>query len=145
MKVKEVMSKNLIWVSPETTALEAAVKMRDEIVSCLPVVKDGKLVGITTDRLLALTVVADGLDPTEVKVKEFMSENMVSVLPDMKLAKAVKLLEELEIRYLPAVDRDNKLIGILSISDVASFVEIFVESILIELGARVRRRKKSKN
>lgn len=63
------MSRNLVWVSPETTAKEAAPKIRDEMVSCLPVVKDGKLVGITTDRLLALTVVAEGLDAGKVKVR----------------------------------------------------------------------------
>ncbi len=141
MKVKDIMTKEVVSVSTETSAKEAAAKMRGEKIGSLLVLdEEEKLVGIVTDRIIALSVVADGLDPKNVLVKDIMSENIISVSPEMELAKAAKLLEELEIRYLPVIV-NNKVMGILSVSDIASFVRDYIECIFVELGSRVEKKK----
>ncbi len=141
MKVKDIMTKEVVSISTETSTKEAAAKMRGKKIGSLLVLdEEEKLVGIVTDRIIALSVVADGLNPKNVLVKDIMSENIISVSPEMELAKAAKLLEELEIRYLP-VTINNKIMGILSVSDIASFVQDYIECIFVELGSRVEKKK----
>lgn len=144
MKVKDIMTKRAARIGPEASAREAASKMRGEKIGSLLVVdEEGKLLGITTDRIIALDVAGKGLDPRKTKVKDFMEENIISVSPEMDLAKAAKLLEELEIRYLPVV-RGDKVVGILSVSDIARFVQGFIDSIFVELTERVKKREKKR-
>ncbi len=140
MKVRDVMTKGVVSISPAASAYEAARKMRDENIGSLLVIDGKRLLGIVTDRLVTLSVVAEGLDPKEIKVEDFMFESEVSLFPDMDLKKAAMVLEELEIRYLPVVE-DEKVVGILSVSDIANFVEHFMDCIFAELGVRARERR----
>jgi CBS domain-containing protein len=140
VKVRDVMTKDVVSISPDASAYEAAKKMKDENIGSLLVMDNKKLLGIITDRLIALSVVAEGLNSKKVKVKDFMFESEVSLLPDMDLKKAAMVLEELEIRYLPVVE-DDRVVGILSVSDIANFVEHFIDCIFAELGVRARKRK----
>lgn len=143
MKVEKVMTRNAITISPEATVVEAARKMRDKNVGSLVVVEEGTVVGITTDRLLALSVPGEGLDPRGAKVRDSMSENVISVSPEMDLSKAAKLFEELEIRYLPVVKgKKEKLVGIVSVADIAYFAREFMDCVFMEVEARARKRKK---
>ncbi len=139
MKVRDVMTPNPVTVGLGETASKAAKKMMAERVSSLLVVDDeDKVVGIITDRLLGLYLGVHNQLANQVQVKEFMEENVISVSPDMKLVKAAKILEELEIRYLPVVEGD-KLVGILSISDLAALIDHYIDCILVELGARAKK------
>lgn len=139
MKVKDVMTKQPVTVGFQETAQVAAEKMAREKIGSLLVVNDeGKVVGIITDRILGLYLGSSDKKASEVKVEEFMEENVISVSPEMKLSKAAKILEELEIRYLPVVDGE-KLVGILSISDLAVLVESYIDCILVELGTRAKK------
>ncbi|HDP70553.1 MAG TPA: CBS domain-containing protein [Actinobacteria bacterium] len=140
MIVKDIMTEDPVSISPDATAEEAAKIMRTKKVGSLLVLVDKKLLGIVTDRMIVTEIVASGLNAREVKVGGIMHESVVSVPPEMEAAKAAKLLEELEIRYLPVVV-DGKVVGILSISDIANFVKDFIDCILIELGARVAKKK----
>jgi len=140
VKVRDVMTKEVVSISPDISIYEAARKMRDENIGSLLVIDHKKLVGIITDRLIAMSVVAEGRSPKEAKVKDFMLESEVSLAPDMDLRKAAMVLQELQIRYLPVVNNDE-VIGILSVSDIANFVEHFIDCIFVELGVRARKRK----
>jgi len=140
VKVKDVMTKDVVSISPDISIYEAARKMRDENIGSLLVLDRKKLVGIITDRLIALSVVAEGNDPKRAMVKDFMLESEVSLVPDMDLRKAAMVLQELQIRYLPVISNDE-VIGILSVSDIANFVEHFIDCIFVELGVRARKRK----
>jgi CBS domain-containing protein len=140
VKVRDVMTEGVISISPESTVNEAAKKMMDEGIGSLLVLDQGKLLGIITERLIVLSVVAKDLDPTEVKVKEVMLESAVSLFPDMDLKKAAMVLEELEIRYCPVVE-NGEVIGILSVSDIANLIEHFIHCVFAELGVRARKRR----
>lgn len=142
MKVSDIMTRNPITIAGEASLLEAAVILKKKKVGSLLVVDaKGDLVGIITDRILVVDAIAGELDPVKTQVKDIMYESLVSVAPDMEASKAARLLEELEIRYLPVIE-GNRTIGILSISDLANFVKDFIDCILIELGARVAKRRK---
>lgn len=143
MKVEEVMNKNVFTISPEATAVEAARRMRDGNVGSLLVVEREKVIGITTDRLLALSVLGEGLDPREVRVRDFMNENVISVSPEMDLVKVARLFEELEIRYLPVVEgKKEKIVGIVSVSDIAYFAKDLVDCVFVEMELRAKKRRK---
>ncbi len=141
MRVKEIMTKEVVSIAPQASAMEAAEKMIKEKVGSLLVMEEGKLLGIISDRIIGLGVLVHAKDPRRARVCEFMREDVISVSPEMDLAKAAKILEELEIRYLPVVDDQGKVVGILSISDIACFVQRYIDCILVELGARVKKRK----
>ena len=140
MKVRDVMTRDVVSISPNASAYEAAKRMRDEEIGSLLVTDGAWLLGIITDRLIALSVVAEGLDPTKVKIKDIMCESAVSLFPDMELKKAAMVLEELEIRYCPVIEH-GEVIGILSVSDIANFIEHFMDCIFAELGVRARKRR----
>lgn len=141
MNVEDIMTKNPISISEEASLKEAAVMLKEEKVGSLLVMDSkGDLAGIITDRILVVDAIANGFDFNKTQVKEIMYESLVSVTPDMEATKAARLLEELEIRYLPVME-GKKAIGILSISDLANFVKDFIDCILIELGARVVKRR----
>jgi CBS domain-containing protein len=140
MKVKEIMTRRVVSVSPTTSMVETARKMRDEKVGSVLVVEKGKLVGLITDRQITHTAVAEGLDPSKVEVQEYMTEDFVPLTPEMDLVKAAKLMQELAIRRLPVVE-GGKPVGILSVSDLAFFVKDCIDCILVEGGVRVTNRK----
>ena len=140
MIVKDIMTRTPASISPNATAKEAAKMMRKKKVGSLLIVDSEELLGIITDRMITIEVVASGLDVEKTKVRDFMYESVVSVPPEMEAAKAAKLLEELEIRYLPVTVK-GKVVGILSVSDIANFAKDFIDCILIELGARVMKRR----
>ena len=140
MKVRDVMTKDVVSISPGASAYEAAKRMKDEEIGSLLVTDDARLLGIITDRLIVLSVVAEGLDPTKVKIRDIMYESAVSLFPNMDLKKAAMVLEELEIRYCPVVEH-GEVIGILSVSDIANFIEHFMDCIFAELGVRARKRR----
>ena len=140
MIVKDIMTRKPVSISPNATAKEAAKMMRKKKVGSLLIVDSEELLGIITDRMITIEVVASGLDVEKTKVRDFMYESVVSVPPEMEAAKAAKLLEELEIRYLPVTVK-GKVVGILSVSDIANFAKDFIDCILIELGARVMKRR----
>jgi len=141
MKVKELMTKRVVAVPASATIAETARKMRDEKVGSVLVVEDDELVGLITDRQITHTAVAEGLDPKQVQVREFMTEDFISLNPEMDLIKAAKLMQELEIRRLPVVEH-GKPVGIISVSDIACFVKECIDCILVEGRVRVERRRK---
>jgi CBS domain-containing protein len=119
MKVKELMTPNPKVVRPEDTAAQAATLMKQEDCGALPVVsKDGKLVGIVTDRDIVIRVIASGKDPKSTPVSAVMSADPVTLSPDASDDDAEKLMAKSQVRRLPVVE-GGKLVGILVTAQLA--------------------------
>lgn len=117
--IGEAMTPNPDTVEPSTTVAEAARKLRDGDVGSIPIVEDGTLQGILTDRDIAIRVVAQGKDPSTTTVGEIASRDLVTVDPDQTLAEAARLMAEHQVRRLPVVEEDGRLVGIVAQADLA--------------------------
>ena len=117
--IREVMSSNPRTVSAEQPVVEAARLMRDEDVGLTPVVEGDRLVGTVTDRDIVVRVVADGRDPQSVTAREIASTELVTVDPQQDLDEALRLMAQHQIRRLPVVEEDGRLIGVVAQADVA--------------------------
>jgi CBS domain-containing protein len=119
-KIAELMTERPRAVTPQTSVREAARVMEEEDVGALPVVEEGaRLVGMLTDRDVAIRVVGRGLDPEETRVAEVASADVVSLTPDHELDEALRLMARAQVRRLPIVVRENELVGMLAQADVA--------------------------
>jgi CBS domain-containing protein len=116
--IKEVMTRDVRACEPNATVADAAKVMAQEDVGPVPIVEDGRLVGIVTDRDIVVRVVAEGRDPNATTVKEIASTDLVTVSPGDDLDEALNLLAERQVRRLPVVDGD-RLVGIVAQADVA--------------------------
>jgi CBS domain-containing protein len=116
--VRHAMTESPQTISPEMNAQDAAAMMKTENIGVLPVVKDGTLLGLVTDRDLVLRVLAERQDPQQVQVGNIITSSTVTVTPDMRLSEARDLMEQHKIRRLPVMKGDE-LVGILSLGDVA--------------------------
>ena len=118
MKISEIMTTEIKKATPDNTLADIAAMMRDEDVGALPVVQDGELRGIVTDRDIVVRAIAEGKEPTTTTVQEVLSEELESVEPDDDVEDAADLMASRQIRRLPVVQR-GKLIGMVSLGDIA--------------------------
>jgi CBS domain-containing protein len=125
MKCNEIMTKDPVCCLPVNTVDMVAQLMKDEDVGPIPVVSDYKtkrLLGIVTDRDLALKIVAMGRYFPGIKVEEVMTRNPVTCRDDDDLRKAVQYMEQYRVRRIPVVDKDNRILGIIAQADIATRV-----------------------
>ena len=125
-KCNEVMTKNPVCCLPSDMTAKAAELMKSENIGSIPVIENEqtkKLVGIVTDRDLALKVVAEGLDAKSTQVDAVMTRKVVTCLADDDLQKALDAMAEHQLRRIPVVDDDNKIVGIIAQADVATRVD----------------------
>lgn len=118
-RVENVMTANPRSVDPDTDVGEAARILRDENVGSLPVVRDGRVTGIVTDRDLAIRVLAEGRDPGSTRVADVVSGEPVTVRADQDLDEALRLMAHHQLRRLIVVEDSDRLVGILAQADVA--------------------------
>ena len=116
--VRDAMTANPTTVEPGTTAAEAARAMKAENVGSLPILDGDRLVGVVTDRDLALRVLAEGKG-SETVVGEIASKDVVTIDPEQTVEEAARLMAEHQLRRLPVCEEDGKLVGILAQADVA--------------------------
>jgi CBS domain-containing protein len=117
--VREVMTSKLCSIDTDKTVAYAAKMMRDEDVGIAPIVEDDRLVGVLTDRDIAVRVVAEGRDPEQVKVTEAASRDLVTLDPQQDLDEALRLMARHQVRRLPVVEEDGRLVGVVAQADVA--------------------------
>jgi CBS domain-containing protein len=120
MRVREIMTDSVDFVTNENTLQEAAEKMKELDVGELPIIVGKEAVGVITDRDIAIRGVALGLDPTSAKVVDAMSEGIVSCRQDDEAEMAARLMGEHKIRRLPVTDADGNMTGMLSLGDLAA-------------------------
>lgn len=119
-KIAEVMTDRPRAVTPQTSVREAARLMDEEEVGSLPIVRDGaRLVGIVTDRDIAIRAVGRGLDPEQTPVLEVASQEVYALTPDDDLDDALETMARAQVRRVPIVVRENELVGMVSQADIA--------------------------
>jgi CBS domain-containing protein len=117
--VREVMTSKLCSIDADRPVAYAAQMMRDEDVGLAPIVEGDRLVGTLTDRDIAVRVVAEGRDPERTLVREVASTDVVTVDPQQDLDEALRLMAEHQVRRIPVVEEDGRLVGIVAQADVA--------------------------
>lgn len=118
-KVHEVMTDRPRAVTPETTVSEAAQLMKNDDIGSLPIIDGEQLAGMVTDRDIVIRAIAEGKDPRGMPVREVASRELVTVRADEELSSALQLMASQQVRRLPVVDDDGRLVGILAQADVA--------------------------
>ena len=119
MLVKDVMTKGAECVTPSTSLQEAASKMKALDVGPLPVCEGDHLVGMITDRDITVRATAEGLPPRLGQVRDVLTPEVVYCFEDQDVEEAARLMKELQIRRLVVLDRDKRLVGIVSLGDLA--------------------------
>ena len=120
MQTKEIMKEEVRLIHPERTLVEAAKKMQQFDIGALPVVDDGKVVGMITDRDILIRAVAEGGNPNETKTGDVMTKDVVTAYDDQDVNEAGKLMKENQIRRLVILNRNNEISGMLSLGDLAT-------------------------
>jgi CBS domain-containing protein len=117
--IRDLMTSNPTTIEPDKTVVDAAKLMRDEDAGLIPVVEGQKLIATITDRDITIRVVAEGKDATSTSVRDAASTRIVTVDPDQNLDEALQLMAKNQVRRLPVVEEDGKLVGIVAQADVA--------------------------
>jgi CBS domain-containing protein len=122
MEVKDCMSKNVCYCKPEDKVYEVAKLMCDKHIGCVPVCNEkNQMVGLITDRDIILRTVSCGKDAKATPVSDIMTCNVCSCEPTASIDEATRLMSDFQIRRIPVCDCDNKIVGILSLGDLAHF------------------------
>jgi CBS domain-containing protein len=117
--IREVMTSNPRTIEADKPVADAAKLMRDEDVGLAPVVDGDRLVGTLTDRDIAIRVVAEEKDPASTPVREVASTDVVTVDPEQDLDDALSLMAQHQVRRVPVVEQDGRLVGVVAQADVA--------------------------
>jgi len=117
--IRDIMTPNPRSVESDGSVVDAARVMRDEDVGIVPVVEGDRLVGTVTDRDIAIRVVAEGRDPESTTVGEVASRELVTIDPQQDLDEALRLMARHQVRRLPVVEEDGKLVGVVAQADIA--------------------------
>ncbi len=127
MKVREIMTKDVACVNPDSTVSEAARIMNDLDVGSVPVCRENSVVGILTDRDIVLRNIAQGQDPVKTSVKDVMTQDVFTTSPDADIDDVSEVMIYQQIRRVPVVE-DNKLVGIIALGDIALEDELEFEA-----------------
>jgi CBS domain-containing protein len=121
MRVQEIMTSDPACCKPEQTLQEAAHLMLTNDCGCIPVVDadSNRIVGLITDRDIAIRAVAAGKDPVRTQVSEAMSHAVVVLPSETPIEQCLLLMEENQVRRAPVVDQNGRLIGIVAQADIA--------------------------
>lgn len=119
MKVSEAMHAPAEWVDAETPIMDIAARMAKDDIGAVPVGKGDKLVGMVTDRDIAVRVTAKGLDPARTVAEAVMTEGLIFCNDDETVEDAVHLMDQQKVRRLPVMNAKSHLVGMLSLGDVA--------------------------
>ena len=119
MQLKDIMTPGVEVIAPEATLQTAARKMQRMDVGPLPVCDGDRLVGMLTDRDITIRAVAEGCDPTTTTVREAMTPDMVYCFEDQDVQEAASLMTQYQIRRLPVLNRNQRLVGMVSLGDLA--------------------------
>lgn len=119
MNLTQVMSPDVQLASPDMPISEAAAMMASNDIGVLPVGENDRLVGVITDRDITVRAVADGKDPRSTKVRDVMSSGVRWIYDDASTKEAAQIMSKNQIRRLPVINHDKRLVGIVSIGDFA--------------------------
>lgn len=124
MKISDAMHIQADWVSADTSVSEIAKLMAKDDIGAVPVGKNDKLIGMITDRDIALRVVAKGLDPEKTSAEMAMTKDIVFCRTNETVEDAIHLMDQKKIRRLPVLDDNKRLVGMLSLGDISHAVSL---------------------
>jgi CBS domain-containing protein len=119
MKAKDAMHPGVTWVEPDTPVSELARLMRDGDIGSIPIGENDRLVGMVTDRDIVCKGLADGRDVESLTARDVMTGPIVYCRADEDIDDAVRIMEDHQIRRLPVIDEDKRMVGMLSMGDIA--------------------------
>jgi CBS domain-containing protein len=134
MKVRDIMHEGVACVAPDARISIVAKTMRDLDVGVLPVVENGRVVGIITDRDIVVRALAQGEDPSKLPVRELMTRKVVSCRANDKVGSALRTMEAAKVRRMPVLDGGEAPVGMIGLGDVAcarrpDMIEPLVEAV----------------
>lgn len=141
MFVKDAMTRPVETVTPDTSLLFVARRMKDNEIGCVPVAEEGSLVGVITDRDIACRGVATSDSLGDFKARDVMTRTVFSCQESANLSDAVRIMMDREVFHLPVVDRRKSLVGMLALSDIALKAPSQMSTILRTLAGRDAARK----
>jgi CBS domain-containing protein len=119
MKVKEAMHKGAEWVQPSTTVFELARMMAKHDIGAVPIGEHDKLVGMVTDRDIVCRGLINGKDISKLTARDVMTPSIVWCRDDEDLDDATRIMENKQIRRLPVIDKNKRMVGMLSLGDLS--------------------------
>ena len=119
MKVKDAMHKGVEWVPPTTPVLDLAKKMHQYDIGAIPIGENDKLIGIVTDRDIVCRGIANGKDLSKLTARDVMTTSIIWCRDDEDLDDATRIMEDKQVRRLPVIDKNKRMVGMLSLGDVA--------------------------
>lgn len=117
--VRDVMTRHAEWIGPETTLVDAAKRMHDKKIGSLLVGEKDRIIGMVTDRDIACRGVAQNLNPGKTPVRKVMTEKIVWCFDDQEIEDAAHLMEGKKVRRLAVMNREKRMVGLLSVDDLA--------------------------
>jgi CBS domain-containing protein len=123
MQVKEVMTPRVTFVAPDAQIMEVASRMRDEDIGSVPVAENDRLVGMVTDRDIVIRGLANNGDARNMRARDVMSPKILYCTEDQSIEEVLRNMGEQQVRRLPVVDRDKRLVGVVSLGDLSRAAE----------------------
>jgi len=120
MKVKEAMHKGAIWVPPTTPLVELAKLMRDEDIGAIPIGENDKLIGMVTDRDIAIRGLANVKDPKKLTARDVMTGTIHFCRTEQNVEDAAKAMRSNKVRRLPVINDRKRLVGMLALGDISA-------------------------
>lgn len=122
MNITTVMHKETKWIDPEMSVAKIAALMKEQDIGALPVGENDRLIGMVTDRDLALRALGSGKDPTRLTARDVMTKGIIYCRTDQPLEDAIHLMEEKQVRRLPVIDENKRMVGMLALGDISHHV-----------------------
>jgi CBS domain-containing protein len=119
MRISEIMTTDPELIDPNASIRDAAKRMKNEDIGALPIGENDRLIGMVTDRDIAVRAVAEDRDPSSTTVRDVMSEKIYYCFEDDDIEEAARCMAENQVRRLPILNRDKRLVGIVSLADIA--------------------------
>ena len=118
-QIKDVMTAECQWIAPDITAKQAAEMMRDKDFGFLPVGENDRLIGMVTDRDITVRATAAGKDPQVTSVRDIMTPKTYYCYDDQDVEEVCNNMGEIQVRRLPVVNREKRLVGVVSLGNIA--------------------------
>ena len=122
-QIKDVMTPNCEWVAPDASLQQCAQKMKELDCGFMPVGENDKMIGMVTDRDITCRAVADNMAPST-QVRDVMTQKTYYCYDDMEAKEVCDNMSEIKVRRLPVVNRDKRLVGVVSMGDLAQYAEM---------------------
>tara|TARA_B100000508_G_C11459958_1_gene278725 strand:- start:1037 stop:1495 length:459 start_codon:yes stop_codon:yes gene_type:complete len=118
-QIKDVMSQNFKWMEPDSPVSQVAQQMRDMDCGFIPLAENDRMIGMVTDRDIAIRGIAEGKSPADTPAREIMTPKTYYCYDDQDVEEVCNNMGEIQVRRLPVVNRDKRLVGIVSMGDLA--------------------------